>query len=32
LASGGAIELLSPAGIRSELAKRAKVILSLYEG
>ena len=32
LASGGAIELLSPAGIRSELAKRAKVILNLYEG
>jgi proteasome accessory factor C len=32
LASGGAIELLSPAGIRSELAKRAKMILNLYEG
>ena len=32
LASGGAIELLAPAEIRSELAKRAKVILNRYEG
>jgi len=32
LASGGAIELLSPADIRSDLAKTAKVILNRYEG
>ena len=32
LASGGAVELLSPADIRSELAKRAELILNRYEG
>ena len=32
LASGGAVELLSPEGIRSELAKRAELILNRYEG
>ena len=32
LASGGAVELLSPADIRSELAKRADLILNRYEG
>ncbi len=32
LASGGAIELLSPEEIRSELAKRAELILNRYEG
>jgi proteasome accessory factor C len=31
LASGGAIELLSPAEIRSELAKKATMLLSRYE-
>ena len=32
LASGGAVELLSPEEIRSELAKRAELILNRYEG
>jgi len=32
LAAGGAIELLSPTEIRSELAKKAKTLLSRYEG
>lgn len=32
LASGGAVELLSPEEIRSELAKRAQLILNRYEG
>jgi proteasome accessory factor C len=32
LASGGAVELLSPEEIRSELAKRAGLILNRYEG
>jgi len=32
LASAGTIELLSPAEIRSELAEKAKAILSRYEG
>jgi proteasome accessory factor C len=32
LASGGAIELLSPAEIRTELAKKARMLLSRYEG
>lgn len=31
LASGGAVELLSPEEIRSELAKRAELILNRYE-
>jgi proteasome accessory factor C len=32
LASGGAVELLSPAEIRSEIAERAETILNRYEG
>jgi len=32
LASGGAIELISPAEIRSELAKKALALLTRYEG
>ena len=32
LASGGAVELLSPEEIRSELGKRAELILNRYEG
>ena len=32
LASGGAVELLSPEEIRSDLAKRAELILNRYEG
>ena len=32
LASGGAVELLSPEEIRSELTKRAELILNRYEG
>jgi proteasome accessory factor C len=32
LASGGAVELLSPSEIRSEIARRAETILNRYEG